>query len=73
MKPLGMEGSKKISDVFSEDSIPNLLKPRMPVIESEQGVIGVLPVRRSRLALVNENTKKVLRIEWRFLPEEETN
>jgi hypothetical protein len=44
----------------------------MPVIESEQGVIGVLPVRRSRLALVNENTKKVLRIQWRFLPEEET-
>ncbi len=72
MKPLGMEGSKKISDVFSEDSIPNLLKPRMPVIESEQGVIGVLPVRRSRLVLVNENTKKVLRIQWRFLPEEET-
>ena len=68
--PFGMNGSRKVSDILTDLHIPASDKPAYPVVETENGVLGVLPFRRSSLLPVNEKTQRVLCIEWKSLPHE---
>lgn len=65
MSPLGLNGSKKVKDIFIDAKIPPYLRERTPVVTDAEGHILWLPgVRRSALALVREDTRRKLHIEW---------
>lgn len=65
--PFGMSGSRKVSDILTDKYVPASDKPACPVIDCENGIVGVLPYRRSALFPVTEFTTKVLCIEWKSL------
>lgn len=73
MQPMGMNGSKKISDVLTDARVPNMMKSGLPLLESPGGILGIIPLRRSKTASLNEETKKVLRIQWKFMGEDDSD
>ncbi len=64
MHPLGMSGSKKISDLFTEHKIPVRNKKRIPIIVSGDEIVWVVGIRSSNKFKIKANTKKILRITY---------
>ncbi|MED4601870.1 tRNA lysidine(34) synthetase TilS [Paenibacillus validus] len=65
MSPLGLNGSKKVKDMFIDAKVPPYLRERTPVVTDAEGRILWLPgVRRSAQALVREDGRRKLHIEW---------
>ncbi len=63
MRPLGMSGSRKIKDIFIDEKIPLEERRRIPIVVADGRVIWVAGIRQSEDFRVEENTKRVLRIE----------
>ncbi|UCZ53325.1 tRNA lysidine(34) synthetase TilS [Bacillus shivajii] len=60
MTPVGMKGSKKLKDIFMDFKVPRFKRDDWPVVVDANGEIVWLPMlKRSNLALVSEETKKV--------------
>ncbi len=57
IQPLGMEGHRRLADLFSEEKIPRLTRGRLPVIEGENGIIWVAGVRQSHETRITDATK----------------
>lgn len=57
IQPLGMEGHRRLADLFSEEKIPRLTRGRLPVLESEKGIIWAAGVRQSDGTRITETTK----------------
>lgn len=63
MSVFGMNGSKKVKDIFIDEKIPPSLRSRIPLIADAAGRIVWIPgVRRSSVAVVNEHTTSLLRM-----------
>lgn len=63
MSVFGMNGSKKVKDIFIDEKIPPSLRSRIPLIADAAGRIVWIPgVRRSSVAAVNERTSSLLRM-----------
>jgi tRNA(Ile)-lysidine synthase len=62
MTPLGMSGSKKISDLFIEEKIPLNKKKTIPVIVSDNDIVWVAGIRSSELFKITSTTSRMLRI-----------
>lgn len=60
--PLGMSGSKKLSDLFIENKIPVHKKQQIPVILSVGTITWVAGLRSSDKYKISKTTKKILRI-----------
>lgn len=61
MTVMGLNGSKKVKDIFIDDKIPPSLRQRIPMVVDSQGRILWIPgVRRSDIATVESNTNSVL-------------
>jgi tRNA(Ile)-lysidine synthase len=59
--PLGMQGSKKVSDFFINQKIPVFTKNKIPLLVNGDGdIIWVCGYRLDERYKVNENTKKVI-------------
>ncbi|MBI5894004.1 MAG: tRNA lysidine(34) synthetase TilS [Deltaproteobacteria bacterium] len=63
-KPFGMNGSKKIKDLFIEKKMPLHLRKKTPIIVSGKEIIWVAGVRRGDAAKVEKNTRKILMIHF---------
>ncbi|OGS44659.1 MAG: tRNA lysidine(34) synthetase TilS [Elusimicrobia bacterium RIFOXYD2_FULL_34_15] len=63
MVPFGMTKSKKLQDIFVDEKIPKDLRKKIPVIIENNNIIWVAGVKRSNDAIVNDNTKKILKLE----------
>lgn len=63
-KPFGMNGSKKIKDLFIEKKMPLDLRKKTPIIVSGKEIIWVAGVRRGDAAKVDKNTRKILMIHF---------
>jgi tRNA(Ile)-lysidine synthase len=60
---LGMEGSKKLKDLFIDLKIPASRRNKIPVLTDSNGnILWIAGVRRSRHALVSERTRRFLYI-----------
>lgn len=61
IKPLGMKGSRAVSDIISESSIPARKKRDLAVVEDQTTgeILWVESLKRSRNALISENDKKI--------------
>lgn len=62
LHPLGMTGNKKVSDVLTDAHIGGSEKGNYPILLSGKNILGVVNLRRSALAMVSEDSKKVLKL-----------
>lgn len=61
MRPFGMKGWKKLSDIFSDAKIPLVEKHTLPVIEDASGaVVAIAGLKSSEDFRVTEKTRRVL-------------
>jgi tRNA(Ile)-lysidine synthase len=59
--PLGMDGSKKLKDLFIDEKVPRDERNNWPVITDSKGnILWVPELRRSSIAPVSEHTEKIL-------------
>lgn len=63
MKVMGLNGSKKVKDIFIDEKIPPSLRSRIPIVTDAKGrVIWIPGIRRSSVAAVGSHTGKVLQM-----------
>lgn len=63
--PLGMQGTKLLSDVFGQAKVPVYARGHVPVLAGIQGVLWVAGHARSRHALLEADTSKALVVNLR--------
>ncbi|NLY21295.1 MAG: tRNA lysidine(34) synthetase TilS [Tissierellia bacterium] len=61
--PTGMTGSKKIKDFFIDEKIPQSQRDEIMVFCDEEKIIWLGGLRQSELTKVDNDTKKILKIE----------
>jgi tRNA(Ile)-lysidine synthase len=67
MQVLGLNGTKKVQDMFVDDRIAPSVREVLPLLVDASGSLLWIPgVRRSRLAQVNASTNRVLRVRADF-------
>ncbi len=64
MKPLGMRGYKKISDILIDDKISMPAKEKQLVLESDGEIVWLINRRISENYKITEQTSSVLRLEY---------
>jgi tRNA(Ile)-lysidine synthase len=60
--PLGMSGSKKLSDLFTDSKIPGMAKKNIPVLLSAGTIAWVTGIRSSERFRISKETKRTLLI-----------
>lgn len=61
MKVMGLNGSKKVKDIFIDEKIPPSLRSQIPIVTDANGRILWIPgIRRSAIATVSPNTSSVV-------------
>lgn len=61
IQPLGLNGSKKVKDIFIDDKIAPSQRQRIPIVTDADGsVIWIPGVRRSRHGLIGPKTIRIL-------------
>lgn len=65
-KPLGLKGSKKVSDFLKDEKLPSPFKPKVLVLESEGKIIWVVGQRVDDRFKMTEKTQKILRVELKI-------
>ena len=68
IQPLGMRGRKKLKDLLIDLKVLRELRPSIPLLVSEKGVLWVFPYRTSEMAKVDESTRRRLLIRWEPAP-----
>lgn len=67
MEVLGLNGTKKVQDMFVDDRIAPSLRETLPIIVDANGFLLWIPsIRRSALAPVTDSTRRILRMKARF-------
>ncbi len=64
LQPFGLNGHKKVSDLYTDAHIGTAERQNFPVLCSAEEVIWVAGVRRSAAAPVTENTRIIWKITW---------
>ncbi|MBN1193557.1 MAG: tRNA lysidine(34) synthetase TilS [Coriobacteriia bacterium] len=64
-RPLGMDGSKKLSDLFIDGKVPKRLRVTTPVIRYRDRIVWVAGLRLSDEFKVTTQTTGVLELHWR--------
>ncbi|MGH7914887.1 MAG: tRNA lysidine(34) synthetase TilS [Candidatus Binataceae bacterium] len=62
VSPLGMEGSRKLHDIFVDRKVARRRRPTFPVVTLEGRIAWLPGMVRGRVALVTEKTIRVLRL-----------
>lgn len=63
MKVMGLNGTKKVKDIFIDEKIPPSLRSRIPIVTDGQGQILWIPgIRRSSIAAVGQHTSSIVLI-----------
>lgn len=65
MRPLGMAGTKKLSDLLTDAKVPRRQRPGIPVVRDGEDVVWLAGVRQSDDHRVTEQTVRAVRITWR--------
>ncbi|MBI5573056.1 MAG: tRNA lysidine(34) synthetase TilS [Elusimicrobia bacterium] len=63
MVPFGMDKSKKLQDIFTDEKIPKNIRKKIPVICEGKKIIWVAGVKRSNDANITDNTEEILKME----------
>ena len=61
-RPLGLGGTKKLQDFFTDEKVPRAQRDRIPIVCDQRGILWVVGYRLDERARVKPKTKKTLRI-----------
>lgn len=64
IRPLGMRGSRKVSDVLADAKVPRHDRARTPVVRDGDKVVWVSGVRQSEEHKVTAGTTRAVRLRW---------
>lgn len=64
MQPLGMEGTKKVSDLLVDAKVPKRRRGLVPVVREGDSIVWVAGVRMSEAYKVTESTSRAVRLTW---------
>lgn len=64
MRPYGMKGSKKLSDLFCNAKIAVGRKEQIPLLMLDDDILWVAGIRRSNLYPITSNTVKIIEIKY---------
>ncbi|REJ14411.1 MAG: tRNA lysidine(34) synthetase TilS [Paenibacillaceae bacterium] len=65
MRLAGLNGSKKVQDIFVDGKVARAMRSRIPLVADAEGrLLWIAGIRRSADAPVTEDTTRILRIEW---------
>ena len=62
MKPLGMNGSKLLSDIIKDAKTPSHLKKDILIVEDEEKILWCVGIKISAEAIANDNTEKIIKV-----------
>jgi tRNA(Ile)-lysidine synthase len=65
MRPLGLDGTKSLQDLFTDRKVPRSLRHRLPVVESEGEIVWVAGVALSEQFKITAATERVARLRAR--------
>lgn len=60
----GFGGTKKLSDIFTDEKIERHLRDTIPIVEKDGEILFVCGIRQSSLCEAKENTKNYLIIKY---------
>ncbi|SDS77861.1 tRNA(Ile)-lysidine synthase [Paenibacillaceae bacterium GAS479] len=64
MSPLGLNGTKKVQDMFVDAKVPPSLRPSVPLVcDANDRILWIPGIRRSAHATAGEGTRRLLRID----------
>jgi len=66
-RPLGMSGTKKLSDLFIDAKVPRRSRRLVPVIENGKNLVWVVGHRLDDRAKITPQTRRVLQLSLRPL------
>lgn len=64
MRPLGMSGTKKVSDILIDAKVPAEKRPQVPVVRDGERIVWVAGVRMSDEYKVTAGTTRPVRLTW---------
>jgi len=64
MRPLGMDGTRKLQDVLTDAKVPARLRPRTPVVRDGERIVWVAGVRLDDRYRVGPTTEQTVRLTW---------
>lgn len=65
MRPLGLNGSKKVKKILIEEKIPVLMRDSWPIVTDSGGNIVWIPLlKRADIALLDEGTEEVIMLKY---------
>jgi tRNA(Ile)-lysidine synthase len=64
MRPFGMEGSRKLSDILIDAKVPARARPLVPVVRDGERIVWVAGVRQSEEYRVRPGTTRTVRLRW---------
>jgi tRNA(Ile)-lysidine synthase len=59
--PLGLDGFRKVKDVFIDNKIPSDQRKKVPVLKSRDDIVWVCGIQIDQRYRVTQDTKKILR------------
>lgn len=62
IQPLGMNGSKKLQDLFVDEKVPKAMREQIPCIVDGEGIIAVVGLNQAHRSRVTKATRQVLRL-----------
>ena len=62
MKPLGMKGSKLLSDIIKDAKTPSHLKKDILIVEDEEKILWCVGIKISSEAIAMDDTKEILKV-----------
>ena len=64
MRPLGMDGSRKLSDLLVDAKVPRRDRPATPVVRDGERIVWLAGVRMSEEYRVDAGTVRAVRLTW---------
>jgi tRNA(Ile)-lysidine synthetase-like protein len=64
MRPLGMSGTKKLSDVMMDAKVPMRRRARVPIVREGDHVVWVAGIRLSEAHRITRDTRRVVRLAY---------
>jgi tRNA(Ile)-lysidine synthase len=62
IKPLGMKGSKLISDILTESKVPNSLRSSSNVLKDEEKIVWCVGYKVAREVVATEHSERILQV-----------
>lgn len=72
MRPFGMSGSRKLSDILVDAKVPARQRPFVPVVRDGERIVWVAGVKSSEDYRVGPGTQRTVRLTWEPCPSEGT-